>query len=464
MRRIKKPVFFIVFLIIGIFTVTTFTGVYTRYGDNVTAWLKGVSDIRWGIDIRGGVDVTFTAEEGFDATEEQLDSARSIIEQRMISNAITDYEIYVDTSSDRIIVRFPWQSGDEEFDPESAVKELGETARLTFREGYEVDEYRKPAGVTETVLVEGSEVERSYTTYDTQSNEYIVALEFKEQGAVQFAEATERLIGQQISIWMDDTMISAPNVQVKIPDGKATITGGSGGGFTFEEAKSLSDKINGGALPFKLVTDTFRTISPSQGEGAKDAMVLAGLIAFIIISIFMMAYYRLPGIVAVISLCGQVAGMVAAITGYFGFNNSFTLTLPGIAGMVLSVGMGVDANIISAERIKEEIRSGKSVNGALSNGFERGFSAIFDGNITVIIVAIILMGAFGTPDSVFNKGLSFLFGWFGPSAAGEIYSFGYTLLVGVIYNFIMGVTATRLMLISLSKFKAFRNPKLYGGK
>lgn len=463
MKRIKKPVFFIVFIIIAVFTVTTFTGVYTRYGDTVTSWIKGVSDIRWGIDVRGGVDVTFTAEEGYDATDEQLDSARSIIEQRMIANNITDYEVYVDNSSDRIIVRFPWQSGDEDFDPESAVKELGERARLTFREGVEVDENNLPTGVTETVLVEGSEVDKAYTTYDSQNQEYVVAIEFKDEGAQKFAEATKRLIGEQISIWMDDTMISAPNVQVEIPDGKATITGGSSG-FTFESAKSLSDKINGGAMPFKLVTDTFRTISPSQGEGAKDAMILAGIIAFSLISVFMIAYYRLPGLIAVISLIGQIAGMIAAITGYFGFNNSFTLTLPGIAGMVLSVGMGVDANIISAERIKEEIRSGKSVNGALSNGFERGFSAIFDGNITVIIVAIILMGAFGTPDSVFNKMLSFLFSWFGPSAAGEIYSFGYTLLVGVIYNFIMGVTATRLMSISLSKFKAFRNPKLYGGK
>ncbi len=125
--------------------------------------------------------------------------------------------------------------------------------------------------------------------------------------------------------------------------------------------------------------------------------------------------------------------------------------------------MGVDANVITSERIKEEIRSGKSINGSIAMGYERGFSAIFDGNITVIIVSVILMAAFGSPTGALSKAFNTIFFFFGPSTQGAVYSFGYTLLVGVILNFIFGVTASRLMLKSISKFKCFRNPKFYGG-
>ncbi len=142
---------------------------------------------------------------------------------------------------------------------------------------------------------------------------------------------------------------------------------------------------------------------------------------------------------------------------------SSTLTIPGIAGIILSIGMGVDANIITSERIKEEINAGKSLDTALRLGYDRAFTSIFDGNITVIIVAAVLMGAFGAPDGFFAKMLNIVFRYFGVSTNSTIYSFGFTLLAGVILNFVMGVLASRLMLFSLSKFKAFRNPKLYGG-
>ena len=146
------------------------------------------------------------------------------------------------------------------------------------------------------------------------------------------------------------------------------------------------------------------------------------------------------------------------------FISSFTLTLPGIAGIILSIGMGVDANIISAARIKEEIQSGKSIDGSIALGYDRAFTAIFDGNLTLIIIAIVLMAAFGPSDSLFAKLLSFLFIGFGQSTAGAIYSFGYTLLVGAIMNFIFGVTASKLMLKSVSRFKVFRKAWFYGGE
>lgn len=193
-------------------------------------------------------------------------------------------------------------------------------------------------------------------------------------------------------------------------------------------------------------------------------MVIAGIIAFAFIAVYIIAIYRLPGVVAVIALVGQVAGTLAFVSGYFGFMNGSILTIPGIAGIILAVGMGVDANVITSERIKEELYKGKTLDGAIESGFKSAFSAILDGNVTMVLVAIILMGAFGTPDSVFAKVLHFAFFMFGPSTAGTIYSFGFTLVSGVILNLFFGVFCSRLMLSSLSKFKALRNPVLYGGK
>ena len=180
----------------------------------------------------------------------------------------------------------------------------------------------------------------------------------------------------------------------------------------------------------------------------------------------MILYYRLPGFVATIALVGQLAGTIAAITGFFNVFPSFTLTVPGIAGIILGLGFGVDANIISAERIREEIRTGKGIDSAIQAGFKNAFSAIFDSNITVVFVAVILMGVFGPSDGIFAIPFNFLFSWLGlgTATAGSIYSFGYTLLVSIILNFVMGVLCSRLMLRSLAGFKPFRKAWLYGGE
>lgn len=450
------------FVLIAVFSYFSIIGFSTYYGDIETVHVRGVEDIRWGIDIRGGVDVTFTPPEGYDATNGQMDSARAIIETRLVGKNITDYEIYVDYNSDRLICRFPWQSNDDSFNPEQAVKELGETAMLTFRKGYSGE---IPVGGTyeDLVLVlSGADVSKAEALYDTHDRQYIVSLELNDSGKEAFKDATTEAYanGDRISIWMDDVEISAPSVSAVIADGKCSI---SGSFESYDDANALATKINGGALPFKLITDNFSSISPTLGMGARDAMALSGVIAFVIIAVLMIVMYRLPGCVAVISLVGQVAGTFAAVTGFFSFNDSFTLTIPGIAGIILAVGMGVDANVITNERIKEELRAGKTIDGALYTGFKRAFSAIFDGNITMLIIAVILMGAFGTPDSWSAILLTPVFTWFGVSTAGSIYSFGYTLAVGVVLNFLFGILTSRLMTMSLARFRVFRKPTLYGG-
>ncbi len=464
MRHIKKPVFFIVVVFIAVFAFLTFHGISTTYGDIETKIIKSTDDIRWGIDISGGVDVTFAPPEGVEATAEQMDAAQAALEMRLVNLGITDYELYVDYSNYDIIVRFPWQAGEEDFDPEAAVQELGEMAELTFREGYETDEYGLPTGVTaENIIVTGDQVVSAEAIAWEENGEYKfgVSLEFDEEGTAAFAEATQELAGTGgvISIWMDDTCISYPTVENAITDGRSQITGN----FDYESAKDLADKISAGALPYKLETSNFRTISASMGTGARNAMLIAGVIAFVLVALYMIIVYRLPGVVSSIALVGQVVGTIACITGFFGNIPSFTLTIPGIAGIILAVGMGVDANVVTFERIKEELSKGKTLNSALELGYSRAWAAIFDGNITIVFVAVILMGAFGPPDSLFAKLMGFLYFMFPATIEGTIYSFGYTLLVGVILNFVFGVFASRLMLASLSRFKALRNLKLYGG-
>lgn len=454
MKKVGKPVFFIVVILIAALTVLSFFGASSSYGDITKKYVKGAADIRWGIDIRGGVDVTFTPPEGYDASPEEMQAAEAIIKVRLVSQNITDSEVYTDTTRDRIIVRFPWKADEADFNPEQAVKELGETALLTFREGASADG---------PIVIEGKHVDNASAVPSQEGQGYEVLLELTSEGRDLFAEATGRLIGQTISIWMDDTQISAPTVNNRIDTPTAVITGGAGG-FTREDATDLANKISGGALPFKLETKDFSSISPTLGTGARDAMVTAGIIAFCLVGLFIILVYRMSGFVATIALAGQVAGMIACLTGFFANFPAFTLTLPGIAGIILSIGMGVDANVITSERIREELNNGKTLDSAIDSGFRRTFAAIFDGNITMVLVAVILMGAFGPPNSTFGTFFKPVFQWFGATATGAIYSFGFTLITGVILNFVMGVTASRLMLKSISKFKAFKNPWLYGGK
>ncbi len=473
-KKTGKKTFFIVVAFIAVFAVTAVMGIDKLFGDNRTTYVKGVDDIRLGIDIKGGVDVTFGPAGDFDADADQLASATEVIKTRLASLGITDNEVYSDEKSDRIIVRFPWKVGETNFDPEAAVKELGEMAELTFRKGTDTttdeDGNTIPSG---ELVLNGDDIESAQMGYmpteDGSGAEYIVSLKLKtsgengeKSGSEKFAEATSELAGTEtpISIWMDNTMISAPRVNDAISNGSAQISGS----FTAETATKLANQINSGALPFKMETKSFRTISPTMGEGSLDAILLAALIAFCFIAVYMIVLYRLPGVVAVIALCGQVAGSLAAITGWFGFMNGSTLTIPGIAGIILAVGMGVDANIITGERIKEELRTGKSLDASIKIAYKKAFSAILDGNITNVIIAVILMGAFGVPDSFFSKILNkTIFFAFGATAEGVVYSFGFTLLAGVICNFIFGVFASRLMVTSLSKFKCFKNRKLYGG-
>ncbi len=449
MKRVGKPWFFIVAILIISLTFAAFFGISNYYGDNRIVYVKGAEDIRWGIDIQGGVEAVFAPDiEADSITDDDMDAAKEIIETRLVNQNITDSEVYTDYSNKQVIVRFPWKSGESDFDPTTAVQELGETALLTFCEGTTQD----------TVVLSGAaDIDHATATVNQETGAYVVSLTLTSEGKTKFAEATARLVNQQISIWMDNTMISAPTVNEAITDGQAMISGN----FDADSATELANKINAGSLPFALTVDDskLQIVSPTLGAEALNVMLIAGAIAFGLICILMIIRYRLPGVIASIALLGQVGGMIACISGFFPNMSSFTLTIPGIAGIILSIGIGVDANVIVAERIKEEFANGKTIYGAIAAGYKNAWSAILDGNVTVVIVSVVLMGAFGTPDNP----LAWMFSWLSSSITGSIYSFGYTLLIGVIFNLIMGVGATRVMMKSISQLKGLRKPSLYGG-
>ncbi|MBO5852993.1 MAG: SecD/SecF family protein translocase subunit [Clostridia bacterium] len=449
-KKTGKWVFFVIFALILALTYTSFFGIDNYYGDARNVYFKGANDIRWGIDIRGGVEAVFSPDiKDSKITADDMAAAKAIIETRLVGNNITDYEVYTDNTTHQIIVRFPWSSDQTDFDPAKEVAKLGQTATLIFCKG----------STKGDALVEGKNVASASYAYEASVGHYI-NLKFDSVGKAKFATATAANVGSTISIWMDDQKISEATVNEAITTGDAMITGS----FTAEEASYLASQINAGALPFALTVDDskMQIISPTLGSDALNVMLIAGSCAFALICLLMILRYRLLGGIASIALLGQVAAMIACISGYINAFDSFTLTIPGIAGIILSIGVGVDANVIAAERIREEFAKGKTIDGAIAAGYKNSLSAIIDGNVTIVIVSLVLMGAFGS-EGILTTLLSPIFSIFGTTITGSIYSFGYTLLVGTIFNLILGVLCSRLMVKSISRLKIFRKAALYGG-
>ena len=273
MKRSGRVTFVVVALLIFAFAFVSFFGVSNYYGDTKHVIFKGTDDIRWGIDIQGGVEAIFTPDVAEDEvsgiTAEEMESAETIITNRLVNKNITNYEIYTDNENHQIIVRFPWQSDNEDYNPQDEVKDLGETALVTFRKGQQ--------DANGDIILQGAaDVESATASYDAQQGFY-VALNLTSEGSSKFATATSELQQQYISIYMDDQCISAPKVNSVITNGKAIITGMQNA----DESKALADKINAGSLPFALtIDDTIRVINPTLGEASLSVMLLAGIIAF----------------------------------------------------------------------------------------------------------------------------------------------------------------------------------------
>ncbi len=454
-KTAKKSTFFVILVFILTLTFLSFFGIDNYYGDIRKVTIKGAKDIRWGIDINGGVEAVFAPDDkNLEITASDMQAAKTVIETRLVNQNITDYEIYTD--NEQIIVRFPWSEDKSGFNAYDEIDDLGRTAIITFCGGED----------PENVLLKGSaDIASAYTTID-EDGQPVVGLKFTDQGKAKFAIAAQQYQGNIISIWLEgeEEPLATPVVGSNLSgQGEVTIELENG---DYEWASELAEQINGGTLPFALSVDEskLQIISPSLGSDALNVMLIAGTVAFVLVCVIVISRYRILGMVASIALLGQLAGSIACISGFFSGSSSFTLTIPGIAGIILSIGVGVDCNVIAAERIRDEFARGKTIDGAINSGFKNSLSAIIDGNMTIIIVSLVLMGMFGPSDSLLGKIFSPVTSLFGASITGSIYSFGYTLLVGVIFNLVMGVLASKLMTKSLSRFKCMRKPQLYGGK
>ena len=405
--------------------------------------------IRLGLDLVGGSRIVYEAEipDGYNQANlaDDMNSVQKVIRQRLTDKGFTEATVAL-SGENRVTVEIPQITN-----PEEAVQTLGTTAQLTF-----IDADGKE-------WLTGSDIKKATYGYGRPTGNEVtdvhyVQVQFTSEGQKKFAEATGNIAARTdgtniMAIVMDNQVISSPSVSSQIDSDSCVISGS----FTRDSASELADLINAGQIPFSLKQVELRSVGPQLGADAMRTSLIAGLIGIALVMLFMLIVYRIPGLVASIALCFYMV-IEALIFSLVRVN----LSLPGIAGIILAIGMGVDANVITAERIKEELNNGKSLDGALKSGFARGLTPIIDGNVTIVIVAIVLMGAFGPSDGLFAKALHFVFFAFGPSTAGTIYAFGYTLLTGVLLNFVFGVFATRVMIRGAASIKALRNPWLYG--
>jgi len=279
------------------------------------------------------------------------------------------------------------------------------------------------------VLVTGKDLKDAQASPGTGGQGATVDLEFNDAGAKLFAEATAKNVGRRIAIVIDEEVISAPTVNEPIPNGRAQISGG----FTAEEAQNLAVLLRSGALPVSFNIMEKRTIGPTLGADSLDLSVKAAIVGLIAILIFMIGYYLLPGAVAAISMALYTVLVLGTMIML-----GTSLTLPGIAGFVLSIGMAVDANIIIYEHIKEELRLGKTLKASIQSGFARAFWTIFDAQLTTLIAALVLI-------------------WFG---SGPIKGFAVTLSIGIIASLVVALGFTRYVMVLCADF--VKNTKLYG--
>lgn len=375
-----------------------------------------VDEIDLGLDLRGGMRVIYEADvSDVENASTALDSAEQVLRTRLDSAGYTEATI-TRQGGNQIVVEVPGVSGADELS-----EVLMKPAVLEFR----------APDTDSTVLLTGDDV-KSATAYSTTSDGYIVSLELTSEGAEKFKEATTKYLNQKISIYLDDTVISSPTVNAVISDGSAIISGME----TLADAQELAGLIQSGALPVPLTEIAVKNVGATLGAGSLEKTILAGVIAFVIILIFMLAIYRIPGLMADIALCVYMVLMIIAL---YIFN--VTLTLPGIAGIILSLGMAVDANVVIFERIKEEIKYGRSLSNAVEKGFKNAFTAVLDANITTLI-AVVVLAIFGT---------------------GTVQGFAITLGIGIVLALLTEVVFVHLFLKWMINI-GIKNPRAYGVK
>ncbi|MDD2554540.1 MAG: protein translocase subunit SecD [Desulfotomaculaceae bacterium] len=378
-------------------------------------WIPFTNLIRQGLDLKGGVYVVMEAVDTPDTpvTADTMKQAMAIIENRVNAFGVAEPIVQLQGSR-RIIVELAGVS-----DPDEAVRNLIKTAYLEFK-----------TADGKTVLT-GRQLKTAQEG-KSPSGQAEVDLEFEPDGARIFADVTAANVKKQIGIYLDGQLISAPVVDEPIPNGKAVIRGGY---ESLEEARTLAVQLRSGALPVKLEVMEKRAVGPTLGADSLNKSITAGIVGLIAILIFMIGYYRVPGLVANLAL---VIYTLVVLLIYAGLH--VTMTLPGVAGFLLSMGMAVDTNIIIFERLKEELLAGKTLRSAIDAGFKRAFVAVLDSHVTTLIAGMILY-YFGT---------------------GPIKGFGITLSIGVLASLFTAVAMTRWILQLVAGSNMVHNLKLFG--
>ena len=371
-----------------------------------------VEGISQGLDLRGGVSAVYEAQdEGQSDFASLLSGTMAVLRNRLTNQGFTEATV-TQQGTNRIRIEIP-----DVDDPNEILNIIGQPAHLEFK-----------TADGETIM-DGSAVVSAEMGY--LEGQPVVQFTLNDEGATAFATATAENVGSPISIELDGEVISAPTVNQAITGGQGYIEGN----FTAESAQQLAMLIQSGALPLDIEQIEVRTISATLGEDALSTSMTAAVIGVLLVIVFMLVIYRLPGVMASLALLIYILidlFLLAVIPGV-------QLTLPGIAGIVLSIGMAVDANVIIFERMKEEMRAGKTVRASVESGFKRAFSAILDSNITTIIAGLVLM----------------IFG------AGTIKGFAITLTIGVVCSMFTAVVVTRFLLRQMVGLN-FTNHRLYG--
>ncbi|WP_289088476.1 protein translocase subunit SecD [uncultured Veillonella sp.] len=374
------------------------------------------NSIKQGLDLQGGTHIVLEAEESGDnkVTDDAVERVIQILSRRINEMGLTE-PIIQREGKKRIIIELPGVK-----DPDQAIKTIGKTAVMEFKN--EEGEVR----LTGNDLKDAKE-------QIGQNKNYMVGIEFTDEGAKKFARLTEENVGRHIAIYLDGDLLTNPTVNEPITGGKAVITGSR----TLDEAKNLAILLRSGALPVKVKVMEVRTVGPTLGQDSKDKSVLAFSVGIALIVAFMLILYRLSGFVATMALLVYVL-ILLLILGPLVLNA--TLTLPGIAGIILSMGVAVDANILIFERFKEEVLEGKTLRMSMESGFKRAFSTIFDANTSVMITAVILI----------------LLG------SGPVKGFAITLALGVIVSMFTAITMSRTLLRMLIECRITNRPFWYG--
>ena len=398
-------------------------------------------NINTGLDLSGGVSITYQTKDKNPSAEDMSDTVYKM--QKRVEQYSTEAQAYKE-GNDRITVEIPGAT-----DADAILNDLGKPGSLCFitqedsdgnenftygTNGYELSRSLDEIREAGCVVLEGTDVANAeggaYQSSQNSSRQYAVSLTLTDEGKTKFADATAANVGKQIAIVYDNQILSAPNVDEAITGGQAQITGMSG----VEEAQNLASYIRIGSLSLELEELRSSVVAAQLGEEAISTSVMAGLFGLIIVILFMIIVYRIPGLVSGIALILYTALVLITLNAF-----DITLTLPGIAGIILGIGMAVDANVIIYARIIEEIAAGNSVGSAIKAGFSKAFSAIFDGNITTLIASFVLM-------------------WLG---SGTVKGFAYTLAIGIVASMFTALVVSRFLINAIYAI-GVTDPKFYG--